>query len=311
MNPATQFGALKLDASESAFLSRQLEQIRAQTYDIKLQALKGRDLVPVDNSVSPGAEVVTYRQFEPIGLAKIISNYADDLPRADVIAREFTSKIRGIGASYGYSVQEIRAAQFAGVPLEQRKANAARRAIEEKIDLIIKTGDSQNGLLGLLNQTNTTAFTVPAGAATTTPWTTKTPDEVVKDLHGIANGIVSSTKEVETPDTLLLPLAQYTLIATKRMGDGSDATILKFFLSTSPFIKNVIPWAPLAGAGAAGADRMVCYRRDPDALQVVISQEFEQFPPQTEGLEVVTACHARCGGVVVYYPLSISYGDGI
>ncbi len=303
--------AWNLDASESAFLSRSLEQVRAQTYDIKLLQLKAREFLPVDNSISPGAEVIRYAQYNSVGVAKIIANYADDAPRADVLALEFTSKIRGISSSYGFSLQEVRAAQMAGTPLEQRKANAARRAVEERVDAIAQTGDSKHGLLGMLNQSNTTTFNVPNGVAGTATFATKTPDEVIKDLHGIANGIVTSTKGSEVPDTLILPLAQYGDIATRRMGDGSDTTILKFFLATSPHIKSVEQWHALTGAGTNGADLMVCYRKDPDAIQLVMPQEFEQLPPQLKGFESVTLCHARTGGVIMYYPMSMSYGSGI
>lgn len=300
-----------MDASESAFLSRELEHIRAKAYDKKYPELLARSFIPVDNSVPSGAQTVTYKQYDQVGIAKIISDYADDLPRADVFGNEFTSRIKGIGTSYGYSIQEVRAAQMAGTPLQQMKANAARRSAEVRIDQIAQTGDASHGLLGFLNQPNASVYTIPLGVAGFQAWTTKTPDEIVADLNGIANFIYASTNGVEVPDTIILPLEQYTLIATKRMGDGSDTTILDFFLEASPFIQTVAPWYAVNGAGAAGADRMVCYKRDPDALQLIISQEFEQLPPQAKNLEVVTPCHARCGGVVCYYPLTVAYGDGI
>lgn len=300
-----------MDAGETAFFARQLEQIRAKTYDVKYIELRARDFIPVDNSVDPGAEQVTYRQYDQVGVAKFISNYADDLPRVDIKGREFTAKVKGIGDAYGYSIQEMRAAKFSGVPMEQRKANAARRAIEYKLDVAGRSGDAETNLVGFLNQTNTTTYTVPNGAAGSPLWVNKTPDEIVADMHGICNGIVSSTSGVEIPDTLLLPIDMYLLVSTKRMGDGSDVTILKYFLGTSPHVKNVDQWYPLATAGATSNRRMVAYRKDPDALQWLIPQEFEQFAPQQKNLEIVTPCHARTGGVVVYYPLSISYGDGI
>lgn len=303
-----------LDAGESAFFARQLEEIRARTYDIKLIQLKARMLLPVDNSVNPGADVVTYRQFTPNGLAKIVTSYADDLPRNDVFGKEFTAKIRSVGASYGYNIQEIRAAQMTGLPLEQRKANVARRAVEETIDKIAQSGDADHGLVGFLNQANASIYTVPAdGTGASALWSAKTPDLILRDMNGISSFIVQNTKEVEQPDTLLLPIAQYTRIATTpwNSANASNVTILDMFLRNNPWVKMVEPWYALAGAGAAGADRMVCYRRDPDALMLVIPQEFEQFPPQQRGLEFLIPCHARCGGVQVFYPLSIAYGDGI
>lgn len=302
---------INFDASESAFLSKQLEQVRAKSYDVKYANLIGRQLVPVDNSVSPGAEVVTYYQYDMVGMAKIIADYADDLPRADVKAKEFSSRVRGIGSAYGYSMQEVRAAQLAGLPLEQRKANAARRAIEQTIEKIAQTGDATYGLLGLLNQPNASVYTIPNGISGFSDWARKTPDEIAADIHGAINSIYANTLGVEQADTCVLPLEQYTLITTKRMGDGSDTTIAEYVLKSSPYLKSIVPWYALNSAGAASTDRMLVYRRDPDALQLIIPQEFEQFPPQQEGLEVITPCHARCGGVVVYYPLSMAYADGI
>jgi hypothetical protein len=306
-----EFRQLRLDAGESAFFSRQLEHIQAQTYDIKFASLDARKFIPVNNSVHNGAVEYTYRQYTMYGMAKIISNYADDLPRADVKGEEFTSKIRSLGDSYGYSVQDMRSAMMAQVNLDGKKAEAARRAMEEKLDSIARDGDSSHGLTGFLGLSNTTSYTIPNGASGAATWTSKTPDEIVDDLHGIANNIVSTTKGVERPDTILLPLAQYTLIASKRMGDGDSTTILKHFLSTSPFIKRVEPWHVLSAAGSGSTARMVCYRKDPNVLELIVPQEFEQFPPQERNLEVVINCHMRCGGVVCYYPLAISFGDGI
>lgn len=305
------FRAVRFDANETVFLARQLEQIRAKSYDIKYAPLDAVSFLPVDTSISEGVEAITYRQYEMFAMAKIVSDYANDFPTADVVAREFASKVKSLGDSYQYSIQEMRAAQFAGVPLEQRKANAARRGIDQKHNAIAKSGSAADGLLGFLNQSNTTAFNVPNGAAGTATWATKTPDEIVADMFDIAQGIVTSTKGVEIPDTLLLPLAQHGLISTRRMGDGSDATILEHFLKASPWVKSVLPWHELAGAGTGPTDRMVCYRKDPDALQYIMPVPFEQFAPQQQGMVMKTHCHARTGGVVVYYPLSISYGDGI
>lgn len=311
MHVAKTMSGQRFDAAESAFIANQLEQIRSKTYDIKYPNLLGRSLVPVNNEISDGAEVVTYQQFDTTGIAVIISDYADDLPRSDVLAKTFSMSPKDVGTSYAYNYREMKHAAFAGVPLDAKKASAARKAVELKIDQMARFGDAPTGLLGLLNQPNTTLFTVPNGASGFPQWSTKTPDEIIADINGCINGIVSSTKEVEIPDTLLLPIEQYTFITTTPRSSTSDTTIAGFVLANNPYLKRIVPWYALDGAGAAGTDRMVAYRNDPDALELIIPQEFEQLPPEARGLETVTNCLARCGGVVVYYPLSISYGDGI
>ena len=314
---AERIDGLNLDANETLTLARQLEFIQAGAYEVKRAPLKGLSFVPVDSSLPSGAETFTYRQYELLGFAKLISDYAKDFPTSNAIAREFTSKIKGLGSSYEYSIQELRGAQMAGVPLDATKARAARVAIEQLHDSLIQSGDSANGLLGFLNQANTTAFSVPNGAAGTATWTTKTPDEILADMHDIVNGISTANRGRDdmSPDMLLLPLAQYALVASRRLGDGSDTTILQHFLTSSPFFSNgrgaVDSWHVLAGAGAGPTDRMVAYRRDPEALKYIAPVVFEQFAPQPVGMVLKTLCHARSGGVVVNLPTTISYGDGI
>jgi hypothetical protein len=305
----------KLDAAENIFFARELEQIRARSYDIKYAERKIRMLVPVDNSIDPGAEVVTYSQYDRVGVAKIISSYAEDLPRADVKGKQFSVTVKGLGSSYGFSVQEIRAARMAGKPLDARKADAARQAIEDKIDSIGASGDAATGLVGLLNIANAQTYTITAGAGGQTTWNTgatpKTGLEVIKDMNSAVHTIVTTTKEAEKPDTMLLPVDKYAYIASTPLQAGSDTTILQFFLRNSPYITSVEPWDKLTGAGAGPTNRMMVYRRDPDALQLVIPQEFESFPPEQEGLNSVIACHARTAGVQCYYPMSVLYADGI
>ena len=114
------------DANETAMFTRQLEAIYAQTYDIKYPDNKARMLIPADGRPGPGAESFTYRQFDIFGEARVIHNYANDFPNAEVQGKEFNQKIKGIGVSYQYTIQDLRAASMAGVPLEERKASAFR-----------------------------------------------------------------------------------------------------------------------------------------------------------------------------------------
>jgi hypothetical protein len=308
----------KLDANDLAFIERQLEFVRAKSYDVKYPQLKARMLIPVDNTPDPGAETVKYNQYDMVGLAKLISSYAQDLPRADVRVKEFRAVVKSMGVSYAYNIQELRAAAMAGMPLEARKANAARRAFEELVDRIGSVGDSANGLLGILNQPNALSATIPNNAgATSTLWKNKTGLEMLKDLNSVAVYSVQQTNGIEVPDTMAVPIAQFSLIATTPLQTGVQVTVLSQFLQTSPYIKTVTSWYKLgvgdqtSGPGSGGTDRLLCYRRDPDALMLVIPQEFEQFPFQQKGLEFLVPCHGRIAGVQVPYPLSIVYGDGI
>ena len=295
------------DAGETAAFLRQLEYVYSQTYDIKHAALRAREFIPVDSSVPTGADSYTYQQWDMFGEAKIIANYGDDLPRVDVQAKEFTAPIKSLGNAYGFSIQDVRRAAMSGASLETRRAAMARRAHEQAIDEIGAFGNAAAGLPGFLNNTN-----IPIVAPDNAPWATATALEIIADLNKLTNSIITVTKDVEKPDTLILDLASFQLVNTMPMSSTGDAdkTVLKFFLDNNPYIQAIDSWTKLEDAGAAGVTRIVAYRRDPEVLQMVIPQEFEQLPPQARNLEFVIPCHSRKGGVKIHYPLACAFMDG-
>lgn len=301
-----------LDANESAFFLRELESIKAETYDILYPLLKARGLIPPDRQQSPsGAEVITYRTFDRVGAAKMISSYAMGLPRVDVFGVETTTPIRGIGAAYGYSIQDVRASMMTGRSLPLMKASAAREVIEEKIDDVIANGDSATGLVGFLNNSSVPQASVATvnGATTFAEKLALDPDLVIDDVTDMVADMAELTKGREQIDTVLMPISQFRRLSSTRMIDR-DFTVLEYLRKAFPDV-TFDEWYRLTGAGAASTDRMVGYRKDPGKVGYQVPQEFEQFAVQEEGLEFVVPCHARTGGTIIYYPLSVSYRDGI
>lgn len=312
------FASLRGDAGETFFFARELEYIKSKSYDIEFPEMKAFKHIPISTEAGEGAQAITYAQFEEVGLARVIESYADDLPRADITGKEYTTQVKSIGVSYGYSVQEIRAAILVGRSLTQRQANAARRANDQKINRLAWFGDSTYNILGLINTPNIPAYLVPAdGTGASTLWVNKTPDQILRDLNQITNSIPQLTKGVEMPNTVLLPIEQYTLIASTPRSSTSDTTILEYFIQNNPFITTV-DWVPeLTGAGiappsgGAGTDMFIVYDKNPDKLTMEIPMPFTQYPPQERGLEFVVPCESRYGGIITYYPLSLAFGEGI
>jgi hypothetical protein len=301
-----------LDAAESAFLQRELEHIKTGTYEIRYPELRARRFIPLAQGTPNWAETITYWQYDRVGMAKLIKDYADDLPRADIKGAQFFASVESLGNSYGFSIQELRAARGTGVALDARKARAAREFHEEKVDEIAAFGATGTLLKGFLNHPNVPAASV-ANPGSGTTWAVKRADPLVllQDITDAANAMITATKGIEKPDTLLLPTTQYGLLSTTPMSVQGTTTAMQFLLATNPWIRGVDYWDKLVGAGAGGTDRMVIYRRSNDVLELEIPQEFEQLEEQQRNLEFVVPCHSRIGGVVVYRPLAIMYRDGI
>jgi hypothetical protein len=301
-----------LDEGESIFFARELEHVKSKTYDIKFPELKARALFPVEFEANEGAETITYEQYDQVGMAKIISNYADDLPRADVKGKEFTSKVRTIAASYGYNFDEIQAAKMAGKPLVQRKAMAAKRAHMVLENRIAFFGDTTHNLQGFLTNPNIQEVTLAAdGTGSSKTFASKSAAQMIRDIASLFTAVHDISKGVEFADTLMLPLSQYNLIANTLVPDANGVSVMKWVLDNNPHLKDIVWVSELKQAGAGSTDKMVAYRKDPMALTMEVPSEFKQLPVQEKGLEFIVPTHHRFGGVLIYYPLSVAYADGI
>lgn len=304
-----------LDADQTLFFSRQLEYIKAKPYDVKYPTLQATTVFPVDGSAGPGVETITYEQFDTVGVMKFISDYADDLPRSDVKGKQFSIIVQSLGGSYGWSVQEIRAAQFANRPLSAMRAMAARRSNDQMVNRIGWFADGSAtwaGLNGILFHPNTTK-----SAATNGSWiSTATTDQMIQDVNVAINSVPDLTNSVEAIDSVLLPVLEYGHIATIPRSNVSDTTVLEFLRKvhlgvTFGQINELKNVTPNPRTGGAAANIMLCYRRSPDHLTFDIPIIYEQFPAQERNLANIIPTHSRNAGFHVYYPLSVNQIDGI
>lgn len=301
----------RFDANESLFFARQLEYVKSQTYDIKRVGLSALTLMPVSTAIPEGATTHTYRQYDSVGMAKVIANYANDLPRADVTGKEFTNPIRSIGNAYGYNVQEIRSALFAGVNLNGKKAMAATRAHQEKINQLAFSGDVDNGLPGFLTNANIPEVTLAAdGTGSSKTFASKTADKVVRDINALINKVITQSKGIHRANQVWLPIEQYALIATTQNSAASDTTVLEFLQKNHPSVefKQVVE---MDMAGAASADRMYALENSAENWQLEIPMMIRQYSPQQKGLEFEVPVESRFAGVIIEYPLAFAFADGI
>lgn len=303
------------DADAGFFFQRQLEHIKAKSYDVQYAELQARSLFPVSNEAGAGAQLITYRTYDQVGSAKIINAYADDLPRADVSGKETTIPVRSVGTSFGYNVDEIAASAMTGQGLEQRRANASRRSVEQVVNDVAFFGDATSGLPGLFTNPN-----IPTGSVVNpgsgTEWVNKTPDQILFDINDLFADIFETTKMVERGNTLLLPPSQWSYIASTPRSSNSDTTILQYVVQNSPYLSSEADVIPVNECAAANnpelsADAMVAYDRNPDKLQLEIPVELEYMPVQQKNLEFIIPGRSRLAGLNIYYPLSINIATGI
>ena len=285
------------------FLARELETVLSRVLETEYADLKYAQILPVSTEVAETSEAYTYRVFDAQGKMNVIQDKASDLPRADILRKEITLPVRSLGGSFAYTVQEVRqAATIPGMNLETRRAAALRRAAEEAVNDIALFGDGPSGMKGFLNSDQVDK-TVP------NKWfDNATTDEMLEILNEAPTRIVQGSNMKETPNTILLDYNSYRIISTTARSASSDETVLSFFLKTNPFIRSIEPLNELsAGNSVLSKDRLVCYDRSPEKLQLHIPRTLELLPPERKGLEYSVAGHMRIGGTAIYYPKSVLY----
>ena len=318
-------GGTHFDSADDAsvFFARELDFVKSQSYDVEYPELTALSLFPISSEADPGAETITYYTYDKQGLAKVIDNYSTDLPRADVNGIPSYALVKSLGASYGYSAQEMRASRLAGKSLDVRKAEAARYQIDNLTNKIAWAGDRESGLMGVLSAgQNIPYFVIGTGEVSgKTKCTEKTADEIIMDINGMAKQVAKTTRNVERPDTLCVPAEVYMDIATRRIPSTTE-TVLSYILAVAPYIKNVVSVAeldsdavdtnPYASSDPTTAQGVAfLFKNDARKLTLENPMPYYQYPVQVRNLETVVPCESRTAGVIVYYPMSCLIALGV
>jgi hypothetical protein len=301
----------RLDRAESAFFARETEYILTRTFDAKPPENKGLLLVPMARGLPLGITEITYRRYFEAGESKVIADYAEDYPRVDVFGEEYTAKVYDIGDSFGYSIREIRNSMRTGKRLDQRRAMAARKANERKLNKITLLSSTDCGTFGLLDYPGITEATLPAdGTSGSKSWNNKTPDQILRDITDLLNAVIHPTNGAEVPDTLLLPLKIWTRLTTLRLGD-TEISLLKYIRDNFPQITRIDWLNELAGMGAGGSNRVFIGKFDADHVENQIVTYFEQLDTERKGGTYTIPCQSSTAGVIVYYPQAFAFADGV
>lgn len=296
------------DAGETTVFARQLETIKRRVYETKYPELKGRRFVPESREGGEASEFLVYRIWEDYCMAKVVGNYSTDIPLVSSSAREVQVRYYNVGSAYMYSIDDLRQAAKAGVPLKERQAATVRRSIELLRDEHTAFGTPEVGSFGLLNHPNAGIVSLPFG-----DWSNvaRTGQEILTDLNFLVTTMMNATNEIFMGDTLLMSISAYRLIATKLFdsANASFRTVLEAFQAQNPGIQ-VESWTKLALANSAGNNgRLVFYKRDPEVLEFEVGIDFEQHPAEYRAMTWTIPCRARYAGVQIQYPAAVEYAD--
>lgn len=210
--------------------------------------------------------------------------------------------------------------QVTGRSLDQLLTDGIRLNYDKHMDANTYVGIAAYGTTGLLNNPNVVASNVAMGAAGSTNWKTKTPDEILIDINeAILAGWAAAEHDLSAiPNHILLPYEQYNHIAVTKVSEAAEKTILTFLMENNVATKNggdlfigATSWNK--GAGAGGTDRMVAYVHNDRfiAMEELVPLARTMTQPNIDALAYDSVYMANLSEVEVFYTQPIVYYDGI
>lgn len=211
--------------------------------------------------------------------------------------------------------------QVTGKSLDALLTDGVRLAYDKHMDANCYKGLSQYGTTGLLNNANVTAAYVAQNAGgTSRKWEDKTADEILADVNAGILAVWSGAQYdlSAIPNHILIPHAQYNIIATTKVSQYADKTILEFLLDNNIAKRNgkelVIAGCPYCtGAGAASTDRMVVYCHNERflAMEELVPLARTMTQPNVEALAYDSVYMANVSQLEMFYTQTVRYYDGI
>jgi hypothetical protein len=297
------------DAQQAlGFITPQLLRINTE---IEMQVYPAFDyarLMPVNTDGDMWDIGTVFYSGDIAGQAQWLSGKGFDMPYADISTTQLLQANHFAGIGYEWSLQELQRAAKLGRNLSNEKAGAARKVAEAFV----------YGVAILVNDPVVPTANVAAdGTGATTTWSTKTPDQINRDVNAALNAPYNATLETARANTLALPSTRLQYIASTRIGDTQD-TILKFVKENNAYTLEtgqplmIIGTRELETAGAGATARMIAYDNSRDVLQFHLPGPHEFLPAfQKSAMTWDVAGIMNVGGVEIKRPKGLAYRDGI
>lgn len=257
-------GKQLMDSSESAagfgWLTNNLQAIQTEIEEVLYLNYRLSSLVPVNTAIPEGAESYAYRVKNSYGEAGFIDSFGKNAGTNSTSYNLVATPVLQGGIDAMWSLQDVRQAMFAGVPLQADTIQDATVACLNHIETVGLIGDSSKGFKGLVNNTNITSITAAS--------TLETSADAAVQINGYLNTLLEQTSTIfaqrmVTGLTIYLPVRQFNFLATTKYNVDATKTLINYLKTSNAWTANTgMPVEfkmviELKGAGAASADRMM------------------------------------------------------
>lgn len=302
------------------FVIAQGRNIETRIYQRRYPTFSYGAHVPVVTEGNAWAIGTTFFTVDTAGEAKFLSGAGTDMPfnqaTKDMASHDFAM----IGSGWEWNLEEINQAALYGINLNDTKAMSASDKVERLLNSIAMAGTIEKNWTGFINDPNVSRVDVAAdGTNSSTFWTAKSVDQILRDVNDLISSVRENTEEVEWADSLRLPPAAFRLVATRRLGQGDGTiTVLEYLRKNNVYTAetgqalDIQPLRELATASQDGGGRMIAYRRDVEVLRFHLPMPRRVLQPRQKSIMgFETGIIARTGGTEIRLPGAVAYADEI
>lgn len=317
-------GNLGAEAANTFFMHA-LEALLEGRLEVKRPNLLYPDTFPLeswDSNVASGMEYASKFVDDWAGQAKVRARDSIDISTMGMTTDKVTTQVFEYAIANNLDMRTINQGRilaqggFSQDPTIRMPqiANAAIKEAYEKLllfgDTIQDTGGSQ--FAGFINNP-----VVTIGSATGV-WSGLDEDQIIFDIQAALISVIENSNTVHSVTDVLMPQAQYNIIATTKAGSrANDETILNFVRTQGLAPErnggtiNIRPYRHLKGAGVGQVDRMIAYEKLPENFIIVNPVDFNvvNVIPKLFGFEY--GYNAEISPLLLTYPRCMSYVDGI
>lgn len=303
-------------AVDTMILEQQLQEMEAEVFRADYPEIKTSAIVPVDVSGDPGDETYAFASQDGNANWGLLGDdaRANTAPGQSITREKDVAIYYSFAHAFGYTINDIRKAARAGIPLSTEQALLARESWERTFEGIVANGFGSTSLNSILaytgvNSTDVAAMqTVTDGAVLLAALV-----DIYATRINALNGVTSLF-----PNRWVLPPVVYFHAAAlpHAIAGGTLVTDRSVLDAATIAIKKFVPdfefdyWSYCDSAEPGGVrHRSMLYRYDPRVLRAKSSVAFEMLPVQPSGFGFQVPCHARTAGVVIHKPVGVYYVD--
>ena len=311
----------RLKANDSyLFLMKELEKVD----DKILEPLAGTDW-PRDMPVITGGGLMENIASIDVTYAStggdedgLFYEAANDIPVIQADLSKQVARTFNFAEYMSFSTMEMEKMRQVGRDPETFLNKGIRLHCDKVIDRSVYRGFSKLNSTGLINNPLVTRASAAVGAAGATQWDRKTADEILADINAAISAVwsVNDCSSDALPNHILVPVAQFGALVTRKVSDDSERSILTYVLENNlsaqqggDMVISPCKWCREAGAGSA--DRMVVYTNRADRICFNLTQPLRRMDAEYAGMQVKIPYIAQFSEVRFLYPTTVRYLDGI